>query len=105
MRLSSLVFLPFPLFALSPLTPPRFLKKRVILPFLGHGGHRTVAGVHGIVISQRKYLGSHAIDQGVIVPAGEVGAADGPGKEGVADVDVRVIFQKQADAARGMSRG
>ena len=64
-----------------------------------------MAGVHGVVISQGKYFGSHAVDQGVVVPAGKVGAADGPGKEGVAHVDVRVVFQNQADAARGMSRG
>ena len=51
------------------------------------GGRGAMAAQHDRLIRKREQLPANARDQGVVVPAGEVGAADRAGEEGITGKD------------------
>src|SRR5690606_3771065 len=63
----------------------RVADERIVGPLGAEGGGRSVAGQELDVVTQREQLLANGVDQGGVVAAGEVGAADGAVKQHVAD--------------------
>jgi hypothetical protein len=57
----------------------------IAAPLAAEGGHRAVAGNEFDIVAQRPELAPDRIDQGLVVAARKIGAADAAGEQHVAD--------------------
>ena len=78
-------------------------RKRIEALFPADGGFRTVSRIDNHPIPQRIELVSNAGNQGIKIPAGKIGPADGSGKKRIPDKYHAVRMQR--NAARRVSRG
>src|SRR6266576_2670525 len=76
-------------------------EERVASALVSDGGFWSMAAVHNGLVGQDKQLALDALDQRVVVAAGQIGPADGPGEQDVtAEYDSRT---DQADAPGRMA--
>jgi hypothetical protein len=75
--------------------------KRIEAFFPANGGFRTMSCIDNHLIPQGIELVSDAGDEGIKIPAGKIGPADGTGKKRIPDKNHPVRMQR--DAARRMS--
>src|SRR5688500_20281919 len=65
--------------------PPGLDEKWIAAALLANRRRRTVAREHRRVVAEREEDPANRIDQGRVIAAGQIGAADRSGKQGVAD--------------------
>ena len=81
------------------------LQVGVVFGLGADGGGGPVAVIDDRLGREGQELGTNTGDELIKIAAGEIGTADGAGKEGVADEDGFFLGAVQADAAGGVAGG